>query len=90
MEGDKEEIEPPSKSKICFYEEFHLKMIKPGDLLSFWDQTTDATNHFLHVRCHGVDPAAQPVVLGHNPVVLQSEPCEGNKKRKHICAAVQG
>lgn len=44
------------------------------------NQTTDATNHFLHVRCRGVDPAAQPVVLGDDPVVLQSEACEGNKK----------
>lgn len=44
------------------------------------DRATDATNHFLHVRCHGLDPAAQTVVLGDNPVVLQSEPCGGSNK----------
>lgn len=44
-------------------------------------QTIDATNHFLHVRCHGLDPAAQPIVLGDHPVLLQSEPCEINQKK---------
>ena len=33
-------------------------------------QTIDATNHFLHVSCHGFDPAAQSIVLGNNLQVL--------------------
>lgn len=58
-------------------------------------QTIDATNHFLHVSCHGLDPAAQPIVLGDHPVLLQSEPCEINQKniinKVHFrsCRAIQ-
>lgn len=50
-------------------------------------QTIDATNHFLHVSCHRLDPAAQPIVLGDHPVLHQSEPCQINKKNKvHFCS----
>ena len=52
-------------------------------------QTIDATNHFLHISCHGLDPAAQPVVLGNHPVLLQSEPCERNNKGKYISATAE-
>jgi len=38
-------------------------------------QTIGATNHFLHVSCHGSDPAAQSIVLGNNlRVLLHPEP----------------
>lgn len=48
------------------------------------DQATDATHHLLHVGRRGVDPAAQPVVLGEDPVVLQWEPWEAaNRGQRH-------
>lgn len=50
-------------------------------------QTIDATNHFLHVSRHGLDAAAQPIVLGDHPVLLQSQPCKINKKIKYISPA---
>lgn len=48
-------------------------------------QTIDATNHFLHISCHGLDPAAQPIVLGNNlQVLLQPKPWKGKKINKFL------